>query len=218
LSSPSETSIEGSLPVKRDPFLKRPLDITLASLGMLLSAPIWFVAAVAVKLGDRGPVLFTQARWGRGGRIFRVYKFRTMKVAPIDAPIEQAVVNDRRVTRVGKVLRGMGIDELPQFVNILKGDMSFVGPRALAVGESVVIDGSRVEYEEIPGFKERLAVRPGLTGLSTIYMPKDSPPQAKFETDLRYVEQQSFWLDLKLIVLSFWISIRGQWESREKKL
>jgi lipopolysaccharide/colanic/teichoic acid biosynthesis glycosyltransferase len=203
--------------LQREPLLKRPLDVMLAAVGMLLSSPIWFVAAVAIKLGDRGPVLFKQSRWGRGGEIFKVYKFRTMKVAPEDAPIEQAVVNDRRVTRVGKVLRGMGIDELPQFINILKGDMSFVGPRALAVGESVVIDGSRVEYEDIPGFKERLAVRPGLTGPSTIYMPKDSAPEDKFKTDLRYVEEQSFLLDLKLIILSFWISIRGQWESREKK-
>ena len=203
--------------LRREPILKRPLDVTLACVGMLLSAPIWFVAAVAIKLGDRGPVLFKQARWGRGGEIFKVYKFRTMKVAPADAPIEQAVVNDRRVTRVGKVLRGMGMDELPQFVNILKGDMSFVGPRALAVGESVVVDGDRIDYEDIPGFGERLAVRPGLTGLSTIYLPKDSAPEDKFKTDLRYVEKQSFALDIKLIVLSFWISIRGQWESREKK-
>jgi lipopolysaccharide/colanic/teichoic acid biosynthesis glycosyltransferase len=204
-------------PVKRDPLLKRPLDVSLAAVGIVVSAPIWFLAAVAIKLGDRGPVFFRQARWGRGGTIFRVYKFRTMVVVPEGAPIEQAMVNDKRVTRVGKVLRGMGLDELPQFVNILKGDMSFVGPRALAVGESVVIDERRVEYEDIPGFIERLAVRPGLTGLSTIYLPKDSPPRDKFTTDLRYVERQSFWLDVKLIVLSFWISVRGQWESREKK-
>lgn len=218
-SGRDRTTLNGmaNVSLKREPVLKRPLDATLALLGMVLSAPIWFVAAVAIKLGDRGPVFFKQARWGRGGRIFRVYKFRTMKVAPADAPVEQALVNDRRVTRVGKVLRGMGIDELPQFINILKGDMSFVGPRALAVGESVVIDGERVEYEDIPGFKERLGVRPGLTGLSTIYLPKDSSPHEKFKTDLRYVNEQSFFLDLKLIVLSFWISIRGQWESREKK-
>jgi len=96
--------------------------------------------------------------------------------------------------------------------------MSFVGPRSLAVGEIVKDEKGRVvRYEDMPGFRERLRARPGLTGLATIYIPKDSSPRRKFRYDLLYIRKQSFWLDLRLIVLSFWISFRGKWESRGKK-
>jgi len=112
----------------------------------------------------------------------------------------------------------MGLDELPQLFHIFKGEMSFVGPRSLAVGE-IVKDGrgNVVEYENVPGFWERLSVRPGLTGMATVYLPKDVPPQRKFRYDLLYIRKQSFWLDVRLIVLSFWISFRGKWETRGKK-
>jgi lipopolysaccharide/colanic/teichoic acid biosynthesis glycosyltransferase len=112
----------------------------------------------------------------------------------------------------------MGLDELPQVINIFRGEMSFVGPRSLAVGE-IVRDGrgNVVEYEDVPFFWERLSVRPGLTGLATVYLPKDVPPLRKFRYDLLYIRKQSFWLDLRLIFLSFWISFRGKWETRGKK-
>ena len=97
--------------------------------------------------------------------------------------------------------------------------MSFVGPRSLAIGEIVKDEkGEIIKYEDIPGFRERLHVRPGLTGLATIYIPKYSPPRRKFRYDLLYIRKQSFWLDLRLIALSFWISIRGKWETRDKKI
>jgi lipopolysaccharide/colanic/teichoic acid biosynthesis glycosyltransferase len=132
--------------------------------------------------------------------------------------LKQATENDPRITKVGQVLRAMGLDELPQLLNILWGEMSFVGPRSLAIGEIVRDEKGRVvKYEDIPGFQERLRVRPGLTGLATIYIPKDSPPRRKFRYDLLYIRKQSFWLDLRLIALSFWISFRGKWESRGKK-
>jgi lipopolysaccharide/colanic/teichoic acid biosynthesis glycosyltransferase len=128
-------------------------------------------------------------------------------------------VDDPRITRVGRFLRATGLDELPQLVNIARGDMSFVGPRALAVGETVEIEpGTRVAYEDIPEFAERQSVRPGLTGQATIYLPKDAPAAQKFETDLRYVRNWSVWGDLKLIGLSFVISFRGRWETRDPKL
>jgi lipopolysaccharide/colanic/teichoic acid biosynthesis glycosyltransferase len=112
----------------------------------------------------------------------------------------------------------MGLDELPQVLNILRGDMSFVGPRSLAVGENVMnMKGQTVQYENITGFRERLSVRPGLTGLATIYIRKDSPPERKFRYDLLYIRKQSIWLDIHLIALSFWISFRGTWETRSKK-
>ena len=132
--------------------------------------------------------------------------------------VTQAVVDDERVTRVGRILRATGIDELPQFFNILKGDMSFVGPRALALDEVFATNGHRMHYDEYPEFAKRQAVRPGLTGLATIYLPKDAPPDVKFQKDIEYIETQTFGLDLKLIFLSLWISVRGKWETREKKL
>jgi lipopolysaccharide/colanic/teichoic acid biosynthesis glycosyltransferase len=120
---------------------------------------------------------------------------------------------------VGRFLRACGMDELPQLLNIWKGEMSFVGPRALAVGEMLRdAQGNYTTYDHIPGFWERLAVRPGLTGIATIYIPKDAYPRRKFRYDLLYIRRQSCWLDIRLIVLSFWISFCGRWETRERKV
>lgn len=204
---------------RRIPISKRTLDVAMASLGLVLSAPIWLVLAIAIKLDDRGPVFYKQKRWGRGGQVFTLLKFRSM-VADSDSRfgIKVASQDDDRVTRVGRVLRATGMDELPQFLSILRGDMSFVGPRALAVGEIVDQgDGTPLIYEAVPGFTRRLQVQPGLTGLATIYLPKDASPARKVEYDIRYIEGWSFWGDLKLIFLSFWISVRGKWETRADK-
>lgn len=210
---------ESHISPRRIPITKRALDVVMASLGLLLSAPLWLVLAIAIKLDDGGPVLYKQTRWGRGGEIFSLLKFRTM-VADSDSRfgIKVASHDDDRVTRLGRVLRATGMDELPQFLSILRGDMSFVGPRALAVGE-IVGDAhdTQLLYESIPGFTRRLEVQPGLTGLATIHLPKDASPLRKLEFDLRYIEEWSFWGDMKLIILSFWISFRGKWETRQKK-
>ncbi len=130
----------------------------------------------------------------------------------------QAVENDPRVTKVGRILRATAMDELPQLWNIFKGDMSFVGPRALRPKEKEVHGNpDETSIEDIPGYKERLAVRPGLTGIAQIYLPTDALCKEKFRYDLLYIKNQSFLLDLKLIFLSFWITFRGKWESRQKK-
>jgi lipopolysaccharide/colanic/teichoic acid biosynthesis glycosyltransferase len=205
---------------RKEPFLKRPLDVALSFVMMVLSLPVALPIALAIKLEDGGPVFYRQERWGRNGVRFRSYKFRTM-VPDSDTRfgITQAAENDSRITRVGRVLRDMGLDELPQVLNIVSGTMSFVGPRSLAVGEIVRDEtGNSIDYEQVPGFRERLAVRPGLTGLATIYIPKDVSPRRKFRYDLLYIRRQSFALDLRLLVLSFWISFRGKWETRAKKL
>ena len=205
---------------RSDSRLKRPFDFVLASLGLLFSAPLWPLIALAIKLEDGGPVFFEHERWGRKGRIIRVRKFRTM-VTHADAQYGQVPARERdpRVTRTGVVLRRMGLDELPQLLSIWRGDMSLVGPRALAIGESYVErDGTRTRYEDVPGFQQRLQVRPGLTGLATIRMAKDAHPRDRFALDLEYVQTQSTWLDLKLVLLSLWISIRGRWEDRGSKL
>ena len=205
---------------RREPLLKRPLDVLISSIMLLLSAPVSFFIAIAIKLEDGGPVFYRQERWGRFGKKFMVFKFRTM-IPDADKKfgLRQAKENDQRVTRAGQILRATGLDELPQIINILRGEMSFVGPRALAVGE-IVFDkkGERVDYETTPGFWRRLAARPGLTSLATIYIPKDSSAHRKFRYDLYYIRNLSLGLDLRLIALSFWISFRGKWETRQKKV
>jgi lipopolysaccharide/colanic/teichoic acid biosynthesis glycosyltransferase len=198
--------------------VKRAFDILLAFIGLVLSAPIWIVVAVLIKAHDGGPVFFVQERWGRHGRRIRVRKFRTMHDAARTSR-SPALQDDPRITPVGRRLRAAGLDELPQLWSILTGDMSFVGPRALAINEHVVdTDGTIRQYHEIPGFRERLAVAPGLTGWTTVYFPKDLPVREKFEQDLKYIEQRNFALDLRLFALSLWISIMGRWESRSRKL
>ena len=198
---------------------KRVLDIGLASIGIVLSSPLWILAAVAVKLEDGGPVFYPQRRYGRGGQIFRLLKFRTMRPGSDEAGIVSATEKDDLVTRVGHLLRATGLDELPQLWSILIGNMSLVGPRALAVGEAIRMpDGHLATFDEIPGFLDRLAVKPGLTGMATIYLPKDVDPIKKLEYDLAYIDNQSFWLDVRLIALSLWISVRGKWETRTDKL
>ena len=203
----------------KEPLLKRPLDIILSGVMLTLSVPVSLPIVLAIKLEDGGPVFYRQERWGRGGTRFEVYKFRTMLPdADQKFGLKQAAENDHRITRIGRILRAMGLDELPQILNILVGEMSFVGPRSLAVGEIINDNkGRRIQYEDIPGFRERLQVRPGLTGLATIYIPKDASPHRKFRYDLFYIRKQSIYLDLHLIALSFWISFRGKWETRSDK-
>lgn len=201
-------------------FLKRPFDIALSALGIVLSSPVWLLIALLIWLEDKGPVFYPQDRVGKGGRIFKAFKFRSMiKEAEREQGPVQAVENDPRVTKVGRILRATAMDELPQLLNILRGDMSFVGPRALRPHETEVrANPETKDIEDIPGYQERHEVRPGLTGLTQVYLPGDTPRRYKFRTDVIYIKKRSFWLDMKLIVLSFWITFRGKWESRQAKI
>src|SRR5262249_7496709 len=131
----------------------------------------------------------------------------------------QAVADDPRVTRIGRWLRVTAVDELPQLWSILVGDMSFVGPRALLPAEIETHgNGELVAAADIPGYMARQQVTPGLTGVAQIYADRDLPRRHKFRYDLIYVRKQSFWLDIRLIVLSLWITARGKWEHRGDKL
>jgi lipopolysaccharide/colanic/teichoic acid biosynthesis glycosyltransferase len=211
---------EASRPRGWPRLIKRSIDLSLSTLMLVIAAPIFGAVAIAIKLDDGGPVFYSQDRWGYRGSRFRVFKFRSMSQdCDIGGIARPATEDDPRVTRTGRLLRRMGLDELPQLINIWKGHMSFVGPRALAIGEIVNgSDGVGMTYEGLPGFGERLSVRPGLTGMATIYLAKDSSPIDKFDQDIAYVRDQTIWLDLRLILLSFWISFRGKWESRESKI
>jgi lipopolysaccharide/colanic/teichoic acid biosynthesis glycosyltransferase len=202
------------------PLAKRALDVGLAGLGLLGSLPLWALVGLTIRLEDRGPVFFRDRRVGRGGREFGVLKFRTM-VPDADRRFgpRQATENDPRVTRVGRLLRATAMDELPQLWNIFRGDMSFVGPRALRPGEIHARgDGRLVSLETVPGYRERHAVRPGLTGVAQVYADRDVPPRQKFRYDRVYLRRQGFWLDLRLIAVSFWITFRGRWEHRGRKV
>ena len=200
--------------------IKRTFDVTLAAIGLIVSAPLWAAIPAAIKLEDGGSVFFPQDRVGRGGRVFQALKFRSMRPGA-EAPTGpiQAAENDARVTRVGRVLRATAMDELPQLWNILVGDMSFVGPRPLRPGEVEVRgDGRLIALHDIPGYQRRHGVRPGLTGLTQVYAPRDLSRAGKFRLDLLYLNHASFCLDLKLILLSFWITGRGEWEARGRKV
>ncbi len=200
--------------------IKRLFDVLLSGLGLLISTPFWCVIPAAIKLEDGGPVFFPQERVGLDGRVFLALKFRSMRpdAEKLTGPV-QATENDPRVTHVGRVLRATAMDELPQLVNILRGDMSFVGPRPLRPGEvDVRGDGQLISLEQIPGYQERHAVRPGLTGLTQVYAPRDVSRTSKFRLDRLYMKRAGFCLDVRLIVVSFWITGRGQWETRGRKV
>jgi len=197
--------------------LKRPFDVFLSGTGLIASAPLWVLIAAAIKLDDGGPVFYGQERVGQAGRRFRSWKFRSMVHGAEQR--RQAAAGDARVTRVGRLLRATALDELPQLWNIFVGEMSFVGPRAL-LPEEIEVHGSgeSVPLEAIPGYEMRHRVRPGLTGVAQVFAPRDIPRRHKFRYDLLYIRRQSFLLDLRLILLSFWITFRGAWERREGKL
>jgi lipopolysaccharide/colanic/teichoic acid biosynthesis glycosyltransferase len=198
--------------------VKRVLDVALSGLGLLVSSPFWAVFAAAIKLEDGGPVFFRQERVGRNGRIFTALKFRSMRPdAEAASGALQASENDPRVTRVGRVMRATAMDELPQLWNILAGDMSFVGPRALRPREIEAVGETLVRLEDVPGYEHRICVTPGLTGIAQIYAPRDVRRRHKFRYDRLYVRKQSWLLDARLILLSFWISFLGTWEVRGKK-
>jgi len=200
--------------------LKRLFDICLSAFGLIGSSPLWILFGLLILLEDGVPVFYLQERVGKNGKIFKGIKFRSMiKDAEKDTGPVQAVENDPRVTKVGRVLRATAMDELPQLVNILKGDMSFVGPRALRPREKEVHGNpDETDIEKVPGYYERLKVRPGLTGMAQVYLPGDALRSEKFKYDLMYIKNRSFLLDIKLIFLSFWITFRGKWESRQKKV
>lgn len=216
----ARASVRPAVPIRPMPPAKRALDIVLSGLGLVLSAPLWALLAAAVKLEDGGPIFYSQERVGEGGRVFRAFKFRSM-VPDAEAQVGalQASANDPRVTRVGRLMRATAMDELPQLWSIFRGDMSFVGPRALRPGEIEVRgDGVLERLEDVPGFAERHSIRPGLTGIAQIYAARDIPRRQKFRYDRLYLRRAGFWLDVRLIVLSFLITFRGRWEHRGDKL
>lgn len=174
----------------------------LAALSALLFlSPLLLVVSILIKLDSKGPVLFKQARNGLNNREFEIWKFRTMTVMEDGDDFKQAQKNDTRITRIGNFLRKSSIDELPQLVNVLIGDMSIVGPRP----HPVALNDKFARL--IPDYNQRTDMRPGLTGLAQVRGhrgPTDTieQMQARVDSDIEYIEQWSYWMDLKIIMLT----------------
>lgn len=177
--------------------LKRCFDIILAVFMLILFSPVFLLTAICIKAEDRGPVFYRQERCTKGGRVFRILKFRSMIVDAEKDGVTPCVGEDARVTRVGRIIRKCRIDELPQMINILKGEMSVVGPRP-----------ERVEHveqytKEMPEFAYRLRVKGGLTGYAQIFGKYNTSAYDKLRLDLMYIENQSLIVDLKIVMLTF---------------
>jgi sugar transferase (PEP-CTERM system associated) len=193
---------------RRTVLVKRTLDICFGVLGFLLSLPIMLAVALAVKLDSSGPALYRQVRVGWKGREFEILKFRSMRVdAEGKNGAQWAVVNDPRITRIGKYLRKFRLDELPQFVNVIRGDMSFVGPRPERPGFVADL------REEIPYYDERHSVRPGLTGWAQVeyhYGASVDDAYRKLEYDLFYLKNMSLLFDCAIVFQTVRIVINGK--------
>jgi len=177
-------------------FAKRLLDIVVSLLLLVLTSPIFLISAIAIKLYDGGPVFFRQERGTIGGRVFRIHKFRSMFVDSEKDGVVPTGENDPRVTPVGRILRATRMDELPQLIDILIGDISLVGPRPER------IEHMRLYSERIPEFAYRLKFRGGLTGLAQLYGKYNTAPYDKLQLDLMYIQNYSLLLDIKLILMT----------------
>ncbi len=176
-------------------FVKRAIDIAASLLGIIVLSPVMLITAIAIKAYDKGPALYKQVRLTKDGREFKILKFRSMRVnAESDGVARLATDHDDRITPIGKIIRACRLDELPQLFNILKGDMTIVGPRP----ERPEI--AKQYEEELPEFRLRLQVKAGLTGLAQIYGRYNTEPYDKLRMDLMYINQMSFVKDLRLIL------------------
>ena len=193
---------------------KRAYDLTVIVVTHLALAPLWLALwlgiPLAVWLEDRGPVFFRQRRVGKNGKEFVFLKFRTMVQDAESAGLVTADA-DPRVTRVGRVLRRTALDELPQVINVLRGDMSFVGPRALPV--QMHLDA----VAEEPRFDRRTAVMPGMTGTAQLYLPRHCSPRRRLAYDMLYVKRASLWLDVALMLRAAWNTLTGSWGTGHRR-
>ena len=179
-------------------YLKSILDHVLASVGLICLFPALLLIAISVCLDSKGPALFRQTRTGHNGKLFRIYKFRTMTVQDEGAVVRQATQGDMRVTRIGRILRNASLDELPQLLNVIRGEMSLVGPRPHALAHDAYYG------REIPAYAGRFALKPGLTGWAQVNGSRGETPTVadmhrRIELDLWYVQHRSLALDLTIL-------------------
>lgn len=173
---------------------KRSFDIASAAILLVIASPLLLVVAALIVADDHGPVFYSQVRLGRGGAIFRMYKFRTMVRNADKIGSYSTSLNDRRITRIGAMLRRFSIDEVPQLYNVLKGDMSMIGPRPDVPAQQALYT---------PGdFAKRHSVRPGVTGLAQATVRSNATPEQRTRLDLEYVDKMSFLFDLQIIAMT----------------
>ncbi len=184
---------------------KRAFDLVAIIASLILLSPLflllWIVIPLAIWLSDRGPVFFTQERPGLGGKLFKVIKFRTMSVGA-DAGPHLTSVGDDRTTRIGEVLRALHIDEMPQIINVIRSEMSLVGPRACSTKLHKLYE------ESVPSFSDRLRTKPGIIGLAQVRGDYYITPRAKLRYDNFYIKNMSIWMDLKLCFGAVWVTVK----------
>jgi exopolysaccharide biosynthesis polyprenyl glycosylphosphotransferase len=180
---------------------KRVFDVLVATAGLVILAPLLTLAAIAIKLDSPGPVLFRQTRHGYNNETIKIFKFRSMTKLEDGDDFVQAMRNDSRVTRVGAILRRSNIDELPQLINVLRGEMSIVGPRPHATAHNKMFE------DKISVFSRRHVVKPGITGWAQVNGCRGATEtlekmRRRVEHDLYYIDNWSFWLDLRIIIMT----------------
>ena len=182
----------------------RALDIVSSVIGLIIGLPFVLIFGVLIKIEDRGPVFYKQERLGKDGKCFNIYKLRSMRIDAEKNGAQWAQKNDPRITKVGNFIRKTRIDEIPQLLNILKGDMGLIGPRPERP------DLTYQFYEEIPGFINRLVVKPGLTGWAQVNGGYEISPQEKLVWDLDYIKNRSILMDIKIILRTVKVVITGE--------
>jgi len=183
--------------------ISRLFDILSSLVSLVIGLPIVLVAAIAIKIEDGGPVLYSQVRLGKSGRVFTIYKMRSMRVDAEVNGARWAEIEDERITKVGKFIRKMRIDEIPQLYNVLVGHMKIIGPRPERP------ELAEEFYEKLPEFANRLVVKPGLTGWAQVSGGYDLSPVEKLVLDIEYIENRGFWLDLKILMKTIWVVFSG---------
>ena len=177
-------------------FIKRLFDIVVCLISLIILVPIFIIIAVLIKLDSKGPVFFIQDRVGKDGKIFQIYKFRTMVSNAEKMGLGYVMKDDPRITRIGKYLRLTGVDELPQVFNVLRGEMSLVGPRPTLV----------YQVEKYSSWeRRRLEMKPGITSLMLISGHNTLTWPERIKNDIWYIDHWSFWLDIKILIKTFWI-------------
>ena len=203
---PLDETIEGNINLSGHQvyfMLKNTADFFIALLGLVILSPILLLFVLAIKLESNGPAFFLQERVGINGRVFNIIKLRSMHIDAEKNGAQWAKKNDSRVTRIGTFIRKTRIDEIPQLINMLKGDMSLVGPRP----ERPIF--TEKFNKEIPGFKNRIVVKPGITGWAQVNGGYDISPKEKLEFDIYYIKNLSLFMDVKIIFKTIKVVFTG---------
>ncbi|MEW9080057.1 sugar transferase [Terrisporobacter glycolicus] len=204
----SEISASIDYSIVNDSFLfkiyHRILDIIISIIGLVISIPMIIVFGFLIKKEDGGPIFYKQDRLGKDGKIIFIYKLRSMRINSETNGAIWAEKNDPRITKVGKFIRKTRIDEIPQFLNILKGEMSIIGPRPERPTLTMEFN------DEIPGFINRLVVKPGLTGYAQVHGGYEISPEDKIKEDLYYIKNRSVFLDLSILFKTVKVIFTGE--------